>query len=147
MPPVAHKPRHCNRLTRSHSIALPARPFPLSSILHPLRSTSTQWLVLPTLLMTVFLFRWAVGLGPYSGKGVPPMHGDFEAQRHWMEITNHLPLSEWYWYDHAWWGLDYPPLTAFHSWVCGWMSVCPVHHIYSPLMKDGGEKEQKKRIE
>jgi alpha-1,3-glucosyltransferase len=49
------------------------------------------------------------------------MHGDFEAQRHWMEITKHLPVSQWYFYDLQWWGLDYPPLTAYHSWVLGTM--------------------------
>ncbi|KAI9783877.1 MAG: Glucosyltransferase-like protein [Peltula sp. TS41687] len=47
------------------------------------------------------------------------MHGDFEAQRHWMEITLHLPISQWYFHDLEWWGLDYPPLTAYHSWVLG----------------------------
>jgi alpha-1,3-glucosyltransferase len=49
------------------------------------------------------------------------MHGDFEAQRHWMEITNHLPTSFWYFYDLQYWGLDYPPLTAYHSWAAGKM--------------------------
>ena len=24
------------------------------------------------------------------------MFGDMEAQRHWMEITTHLPLGDWY---------------------------------------------------
>ncbi|KAI9656954.1 MAG: Glucosyltransferase-like protein [Alyxoria varia] len=47
------------------------------------------------------------------------MHGDFEAQRHWMEITQHLPVSQWYFYDLKWWGLDYPLLTAYHSWALG----------------------------
>jgi hypothetical protein len=47
------------------------------------------------------------------------MFGDYEAQRHWMEITIHLPISEWYRYDLQYWGLDYPPLTAYHSWLCG----------------------------
>lgn len=47
------------------------------------------------------------------------MFGDYEAQRHWMEITTHLPISQWYFYDLQWWGLDYPPLTAYHSWICG----------------------------
>ncbi|KAF8426334.1 glycosyl transferase [Tirmania nivea] len=105
--------------TRSVSFALPALPFPLASFLHPLRSASNQWLVVPAILMVAFLFRWAVGLGPYSGMATPPMHGDFEAQRHWMEITTHLPMKEWYFHDLQWWGLDYPPLTAYHSWLCG----------------------------
>jgi alpha-1,3-glucosyltransferase len=47
------------------------------------------------------------------------MHGDYEAQRHWMEITTQLPVSQWYFHDLEWWGLDYPPLTAYHSWVFG----------------------------
>lgn len=51
------------------------------------------------------------------------MHGDFEAQRHWMEITAHLPISQWYFYNLQWWGLDYPPLTAYHSWILGKMFV------------------------
>ena len=24
------------------------------------------------------------------------MYGDYEAQRHWMEITVHLPINEWF---------------------------------------------------
>lgn len=36
-----------------------------------------------------------------------------------MEITTHLPISQWYFHDLDWWGLDYPPLTAYHSWVLG----------------------------
>lgn len=47
------------------------------------------------------------------------MHGDFEAQRHWLEITYHLPIKDWYFFDLQWWGLDYPPLTAYHSWLLG----------------------------
>jgi alpha-1,3-glucosyltransferase len=47
------------------------------------------------------------------------MHGDYEAQRHWMEITTQLPVSQWYFHDLDWWGLDYPPLTAYHSWLLG----------------------------
>ncbi len=30
-----------------------------------------------------------------SGAGKPPMYGDYEAQRHWMEITINLPANEW----------------------------------------------------
>ena len=47
------------------------------------------------------------------------MYGDYEAQRHWMEITTQLPVSQWYFHDLQWWGLDYPPLTAYHSWAMG----------------------------
>lgn len=47
------------------------------------------------------------------------MFGDYEAQRHWMELTIHLPIRQWYTYDLQYWGLDYPPLTAYVSWLCG----------------------------
>ena len=48
--------------------------------------------------------------------------GDYEAQRHWMEITNHLPIHQWYKYDLKYWGLDYPILTAYHSYLCGYVA-------------------------
>jgi len=54
------------------------------------------------------------------------MYGDYEAQRHWLEITLHLPTSLWYKYDLQYWGLDYPPLTAYHSWLLGFMCVSPM---------------------
>jgi alpha-1,3-glucosyltransferase len=57
------------------------------------------------------------------------MYGDYEAQRHWLEITLHLPTSLWYKYDLQYWGLDYPPLTAYHSWLLGFM--------YAPLWLAG----------
>ena len=53
------------------------------------------------------------------GQNAPPMFGDYEAQRHWMELTVHLPMKQWYTYDLPYWGLDYPPLTAYISWLCG----------------------------
>lgn len=69
------------------------------------------------------LVRVAVSLHPYSGAGKPPKYGDFEAQRHWMEITLNLPASEWYRNstanDLSYWGLDYPPLTAYQSYIHG----------------------------
>ena len=37
------------------------------------------------LLMIWFLFK---------GAGKPPMYGDYEAQRHWMEITYNLPTDK-----------------------------------------------------
>lgn len=69
------------------------------------------------------LFRICIAMyQPHSGKSSPPMYGDFEAQRHWIELTKHLPISEWYFYDLEYWGLDYPPLTAFHHYLMGKLS-------------------------
>lgn len=60
-----------------------------------------------------------------KGEGKPPMFGDYEAQRHWMEITTNLEINEWYINstsnDLLYWGLDYPPLTAYHSYLNGLM--------------------------
>lgn len=73
-----------------------------------------------------FTLRTIVSLQPYSGYNKPPMYGDFEAQRHWQEITINLPISDWYTNtsdnDLMYWGLDYPPLTAYHSWINGWVA-------------------------
>ncbi|KAK9324436.1 glycosyl transferase [Lipomyces orientalis] len=92
---------------------------PLSVFLSTFKAARTQWVARQVIIMISLLFRLGVGLGQYSGFSDPPMHGDFEAQRHWMEIAYHLPMNEWYWYDLQYWGLDYPPLTAYHSWVMG----------------------------
>ncbi|GAA6017013.1 hypothetical protein JCM11491_006129 [Sporobolomyces phaffii] len=100
-------------------------------------------------LAIVVLVKWSVGLGGYSGYATPPMRGDFEAQRHWISLTssslssvsslaipftslsiplyhpepssNHtvVPVAEWYSHDLGYWGLDYPPLTAYHSYLLG----------------------------
>lgn len=41
------------------------------------------------------------------------------------QITVNLPVDEWYRNttdnDLLYWGLDYPPLTAYHSWLMGHM--------------------------
>ncbi|CAI0451338.1 unnamed protein product [Linum tenue] len=69
------------------------------------------------------LVRWTVSLHSYSGAGNPPKFGDYEAQRHWMEITVNLPAQDWYINstknDLSYWGLDYPPLTAYQSYIHG----------------------------
>lgn len=75
------------------------------------------------ILMIAVLFRWLISLHDYSGKSKPPMYGDYEAQRHWMEVTISLPINEWYFNssdnDLLYWGLDYPPLSAYHSFING----------------------------
>ncbi|KDQ15002.1 glycosyltransferase family 57 protein [Botryobasidium botryosum FD-172 SS1] len=89
------------------------------------KANMRPWIA-PLILGAALLLRWTVGLGQYSGYGTPPMFGDYEAQRHWMELTIHLPMRDWYFYDLPYWGLDYPPLTAYVSWLCGiighWMN-------------------------
>jgi alpha-1,3-glucosyltransferase len=89
------------------------------------RGTLPRW-VLPAVGLFAVLVRVVVSTHPHSGQSKPPMFGDYEAQRHWMELTLHTPLYQWYTHttlnDLQYWGLDYPPLTAFQSWVCGvWM--------------------------
>ncbi|KAG8050972.1 hypothetical protein GUJ93_ZPchr0009g1360 [Zizania palustris] len=44
--------------------------------------------------LAALLVRVLVSVGPYSGQGVAPKFGDYEAQRHWMELTLHLPSSD-----------------------------------------------------
>jgi len=75
------------------------------------------------LIFSMILYRHLISLWPHSGENTPPMYGDFEAQRHWMEVTTALPIKDWYrnttTNDLLYWGLDYPPLTAYISWICG----------------------------
>ncbi|KAH7514846.1 hypothetical protein FEM48_Zijuj11G0133700 [Ziziphus jujuba var. spinosa] len=81
------------------------------------------WVSFLCVALFALLVRVAVSLHPYSGAGNSPKFGDFEAQRHWMEITINLPIKEWYSNttsnDLGYWGLDYPPLTAYQSYVHG----------------------------
>ena len=82
-----------------------------------------RWKWTAWVLAAAVLVRLVVGLHPHSGQGTPPKFGDYEAQRHWMEITVHTPTKDWYRetennpMEH--WGLDYPPLSAYQSWLCG----------------------------
>lgn len=91
-------------------------------------SPSLVWVLdkkfaISSIIAFAFLVRVLVSLHPYSGAGNPPRYGDYEAQRHWMEITVHTPLKEWYRNttdnDLSYWGLDYPPLTAYQSYTHG----------------------------
>ncbi|PYI33748.1 glucosyltransferase [Aspergillus indologenus CBS 114.80] len=153
-PPSSYRPRKKRKFPSSYtgsnnsliaeSGGKSSPAFPLVSFLWSARAGVSQWLVLPLVLMAVGLFRWAVSLWGYSGFQVPPMHGDFEAQRHWMEITTHLPMAKWYLYDLQYWGLDYPPLTAYHSWLLGkigtaidpsWFALDKSRGLEDPLLK------------
>lgn len=80
-------------------------------------------LQLASISSLAILLRCCVTYHSYSGEGKPPMYGDYEAQRHWQEITLNLPADIWYTNttdnDLQYWGLDYPPLTAYHSLLLG----------------------------
>ncbi|ONK67989.1 uncharacterized protein A4U43_C05F6000 [Asparagus officinalis] len=98
------------------------RPTPETLTLTQEFPWSTKTLTPPTtalILLFSLLVRVLVSLGPYSGQSTPPMYGDYEAQRHWMEIALNLPIKDWYRNSTAnnlsYWGLDYPPLTAYQS--------------------------------
>lgn len=84
------------------------------------------WSLVSICVLLGITARWGVSLNSYSGAGKPPMFGDYEAQRHWQEVTYNLPVQEWYFNttdnDLNYWGLDYPPLTAYHSWICAYIA-------------------------
>ena len=71
--------------------------------------------------------RHGCSLHPYSGEATPPRFGDYEAHRHWMEVTIHKPLADWYSHDVGYWGLDYPPAMAYLEYALGRLS-----HIVDP---------------
>lgn len=101
---------------------------PVQQFVSRFRSYSSKFLFFPCLIMSLVFMQWLISIGPYSGYNTPPMYGDFEAQRHWMELTLHTPVSQWYFRDLQWWGLDYPPLTAYVSWFFGIIG----HYFFNP---------------
>nr|XP_023650318.1 dolichyl pyrophosphate Man9GlcNAc2 alpha-1,3-glucosyltransferase [Paramormyrops kingsleyae] len=80
------------------------------------------WAIVSICVLLGLTTRWTVSLNSYSGASKPPMFGDYEAQRHWQEVTYNIPVHQWYFNttdnDLNYWGLDYPPLTAYHSLLC-----------------------------
>lgn len=83
--PLPHKPRRKGKKpgsatekplrTRVANATLVQAPsFPLAAFLWPARRSSSQWEVLPLVLMVVGLFRWSAGLWGYSGKPSPAIH-------------------------------------------------------------------------
>ncbi|KAI7965952.1 hypothetical protein MJO29_001700 [Puccinia striiformis f. sp. tritici] len=73
-------------------------------------------------ILFILLWKSLIGLGDYSGYQSPPLFGDLEAQRHWMALTLQINLKQWYSFDLQYWGLDYPPLTAYHSLLLGYIA-------------------------
>lgn len=118
----AHSPIHHHH--HHHPAQLPPQPLRMR---RPRRQTTLSWGAFLLVWGFATLLRIMIGFHPHSGQdnhhgSKVAYGGDFEAQRHWMELTLHLPVGDWYWYDLPYWGLDYPPLTAYVSWLCGWVS-------------------------
>ena len=90
-----------------------------------LENSSLCQFILLTMCIHLFsiLIKIFVGRFGYSGENSPPKYGDFEAQRHWMELTIFLPVSEWYTNSRLnrndYWPMDYPPVTGYHSYILG----------------------------
>ena len=76
--PSPHKPRRKGKKNGDVSPTKSVRPrfetlvrapsFPLASFMWPARASSSQWELLPLILMVAGLFRWAAGLWGYSGE-------------------------------------------------------------------------------
>lgn len=95
------------------------------------------------------LVRWQVAQFPHSGEKTPPLFGDYEAQRHWMEITTNLPVEDWYRNttdnDLLYWGIDYPPLTAYHMYILGRASKL-INSSWTELHKSRGTESYEHKI-
>ncbi|XP_064535252.1 probable dolichyl pyrophosphate Man9GlcNAc2 alpha-1,3-glucosyltransferase [Drosophila montana] len=85
--------------------------------------------------------RSIISMNSYSGFNQAPMFGDYEAQRHWQEVTTNLEVKQWYTNgthnDLQYWGLDYPPLTAYHSYLTGRVAKL-LNHSYVELHTSRG---------
>ena len=77
MAPKSHRPRkkgnspvsaRGSNILMKNGTGKPSPTFPLVSFLWTARAGVSQWLILPSILMAVGLFRWAVSLWGYSGK-------------------------------------------------------------------------------
>ncbi|KAM9848547.1 dolichyl pyrophosphate Man9GlcNAc2 alpha-1,3-glucosyltransferase [Aulostomus maculatus] len=106
------------------------------------------WSLVSISVLLGVVVRWGVSLNSYSGAGKPPMFGDYEAQRHWQEVTHSLPVQEWYFNttdnDLNYWGLDYPPLTAYHSLICAHMQI--INPEWVELHKSRGYESPKHKL-
>ena len=94
---------------------------PLNDFLYPFKKAANQWVARYIIVTFAIIIRCAVGLGSYSGENQPPNFGDFEYNRHYMEIVTSLPLYHWYLHDlgNSNFMLKFPPLYAYHSFIWG----------------------------
>lgn len=100
---------------------------------------STTLLLL--LLLISLVARGTIALGTFSGHNNIGIWGDYECQRHWMSVTTNNPSNEWYHstykINRTHWPLDYPPLSAHHSYLCGRVSQWLWPSSMTPLTSIG----------
>lgn len=60
----------------------------IRGVFHFFESHDMKTLAVVLIVIFSILFRMLIGLHSYSGQADGPMYGDYEAQRHWMEITS-----------------------------------------------------------
>lgn len=109
-----------------------------------LTSLKSNKLVTTLILVFSLLIKLLISNYGYSGKNNPPKYGDFEAQRHWMEVTVNLHIKDWYnnidiYNPMSYWPIDYPPLSAYFAYFWG-----KIFEILSPnsieLINSRGEE-------
>ena len=117
--------------SRAVDVALPpdAHMYRTHKLFRYFERMKSEWIGSVTIVLIVIFVRLCVGVGPYSGQGKPPMYGDFEAQRHWMEISTNIQISDWYRNttnnDLQYWGLGKP--ICF--WFC-FLCFFPIADLY-----------------
>jgi hypothetical protein len=66
--PLTRTPTTANIVTVDGQNNAVKPEFPLVAFLWPARGTTSQWILIPLILIVVGLFRWTVGLWGYSGQ-------------------------------------------------------------------------------
>ncbi|MGH0179384.1 UNVERIFIED_CONTAM: hypothetical protein FKN15_002841 [Acipenser sinensis] len=66
--------------------------------------------------------------------GKAPMFGDYEAQRHWQEVTYNLPVEEWFYYE-----LDQPQCIVVAADLIVYI---PAVLLYSLYFSEGSSKKK-----
>jgi len=96
--------------------------------------------LLPFLAITLpILFRILLSYQSYSGHATPPKYGDYEAQRTWIATTYTQKIQKWYTHELQYWGLDYPPGSAYLSYI-----VACIHPNKKEMTTKGNETKNEK---
>ncbi|KAJ9515793.1 hypothetical protein QJQ45_008688 [Haematococcus lacustris] len=106
--------------------------------------------LLPSRVLELAVLLGAVLVRILTGAGDAPKYGDYEAQRHWLELTVNLPPQLWYTNSSvnpgSYWPLDYPPLSGWQSWLHGhWLAAVEPKAV-ALTSSHGYESSSSKRV-